>query len=499
MNTAAVAASGTRPVEWKLVPAGLIGLASAFGLVAITTIGFLDAVVVVVSFVAAVWWIAARNRFPRVLERLSLGALAIAALARIIQGPRWQLTAWQLVAVLVATFASLRMWRSDHSLKLTRILGRFVLVMTLLVGSLALLMELVPVLPAPSGEFSVGSQVFHWSDPSREEALTAAEGDMREVVAQAWYPSDSPGARPNDYIGTDAPVSLMDGVPKSVFESYDDIDTHSTDLSTVSEDRTRWPVLLFSPGLSVARQSYTALCVELASRGYVVVAMSHPYDSPASQLLDGDVVTMGDASGAGAKEDQIGLRATDSSFVLDQLHELARSDPESPLVDHLDLSRVGIFGHSFGGATAVQVIENDQRFAAGLNIDGSLFRDAIPELDRPFLWLQSGGQSGSLSDRDALLDGLGAGGVLVKIEGSVHMSFSDYSAYFSPLGRQIVGRLPMIGFGALSTDAMTPMTADVVAGFFGPILDGASNGDLVQVAKRYPSVTLERTVEPLER
>jgi dienelactone hydrolase len=288
----------------------------------------------------------------------------------------------------------------------------------------------------------------------------------------------------------------MDGVPKAVFEGYDDVDTHATDLSAVSGDRTKWPVLLFSPGLSVARQSYTALCVELASRGYVVVAMSHPYDSPASQLLDGDVVKMTDASGAGAKGDQIGLRAVDSSFVLDQLHQLARTERGSPLAGHLDLARVGIFGHSFGGATAVQAIENDQRFAAGLNIDGSLFRDDIPELDRPFLWLQSGGQDGPVSDRDALLDGLRAGGELVKIDGSVHMSFSDYSAYFTPAGRQIVGRLPMIGFGSLSTDAMAPMTADIVAGFFGPILRGSDNGNLAQVARRHPSVVLERTVDP---
>jgi len=248
--------------------------------------------------------------------------------------------------------------------------------------------------------------------------------------------------------------------------------------------------------LSVARHSYTALSVELASRGYVVVTMSHPYDSPASQLRGGDVVSMTDASGAGTKEDQIDLRAVDSTFVLDQLHELAEVEPDSALVGHLDLGHVGILGHSFGGATAVQAVASDSRFLAGLNIDGSLFRDDIPELERPFLWVESDGMGGSASDRDALLDGLRAGGELVKIDGSVHMSFSDYAAYFTPLGRQLVGRLPMIGFGSLSTDAMAPMTADVVAAFFGPTLNGATNGDLAEVSRRYPAVKLERTAQP---
>jgi dienelactone hydrolase len=488
---------GVKPIVWKPLIAVALALALMFGLHAVTTISFLDTAVVLAASVSAWWWIRGRDRVPATLNRLSLGALAVAVLARVIQGPRWQLVMWQLLAAVVAAMAGFRMWRPGSSIKVTRVLGRIMLVVTMLIGSLALLMDPLPALPEPSGEFQVGSQVFQWSDPSRAETLTAAASDVREVIAQVWYPSDSDGGSTTPYVGTDTATSLMDGVPKAVFESYDDIDTHSSDLSAVSEDRGRWPVLLFSPGLGVARQSYTALSVELASRGYVVVAISHPYDSPASQLLDGKVVSMTDASGAGAKEDQIDLRAVDSTFVLDRLHQLAETEPDSPLIGHLDLDHVGIFGHSFGGATAVQAVASDPRFRAGMNIDGSLFRDDIPELDRPFLWLQSGGASGgSSSDADALLDGLKAGGDLVKIEGSVHMSFSDYPAYFTPLGRQLVGRIPMIGFGSLSTDTMAPMSADVVAAFFGPILEGATDGDLAEVSRRYPSVQLERTVQP---
>jgi len=494
----ATAATATRfsPFVWKPIAMAALGVGMMFGLHAVTTITYLDTAVVIAASTSALWWIAGRDRLPAILNRFSLGALAVAVFARVVQGARWQLTVWELLAVTVAIFAGLRMWRPDHSLKLTRILGRVVLVATLMVGGLALLMDPDPALPAPTGDFPVGSQVFHWSDPSREEALTADEGDMREVVAQAWYPSDGSEGSPTAYVGTSAAATLMDFVPTAVFEGYDDIDTHSTDISAVNGDRAKWPVLMFSPGLSVARQSYTALGVELASRGYVVVAMSHPYDSPATQLIDGDVVSMTDASGAGAKDDQIDVRAVDSSFVLDRLHGLAETEPGSPLAGHLDLDHVGILGHSFGGATAVQAIANDERFLAGMNIDGSLFRDEIPELERPFLWLQSGGAGGSVTDRDALLEGLKDGGALVSMEGSVHMSFSDYAAYFTPLGRQIVGRLPMVGFGTLATDEMASMTADVIAGFFGPILDGATNGDLADVSQRHPAVHVDRIVEP---
>jgi hypothetical protein len=71
-----------------------------FGLYAVTTISFFDTAVVVGASTAAVWWIASRKRMPGVLNRLSLGVLALAGLARVIQGPRWQLVMWQLVAAI---------------------------------------------------------------------------------------------------------------------------------------------------------------------------------------------------------------------------------------------------------------------------------------------------------------------------------------------------------------------------------------------------------------
>src|SRR5207249_4197671 len=107
-----------------------------------------------------------------------------------------------------------------------------------------------------------------------------------------------------------------------------------------------WPILLFSPGLSNPREQYTALCTALASRGYVVVALSVPYESGVTVLADGRVVgqiihpdVMGPPPHP-ALEHLIGIRAADIRFALDQLSQLTQLEPSSPLAGHLDLRHV---------------------------------------------------------------------------------------------------------------------------------------------------------------
>ena len=140
----------------------------------------------------------------------------------------------------------------------------------------------------PPARSTSAARSSRWTDPSRPETLTATTSDFREVVAQAWYPTDVTIGRATKYLGAGSDTAVTPGLPPGFFRRYDEhTSTHAFDGVPVSGARHRWPVLLFSPGLGVARQSYTALCTELASRGYVVVAISHPYESPVTMFADG--------------------------------------------------------------------------------------------------------------------------------------------------------------------------------------------------------------------
>ena len=463
----------------------------------------LDGLMVVAALAAALWWALARRRRPAALEALSVGALILALITLAVGGVQWQLVPWQVLALAVTAAAALRRWRPGHSRRWRRVIGRGVLVVGLAVAGVALLTAFVPTLPKPAGPHKVGSEIFRWTDSQRPETLTANRSDRRQVIAQAWYPSDASNGHAVPYFEAQGHLpGSVGGMPSFMFASFGSVSTHATFGTPISSAQKTWPLLLFSPGLSIPREQYTALCADLASRGYVVVALSVPYESAVSVLSGGQVVgqtTHPDVMGPlphPAVERLIDIRTADSRFALDQLTRLAQVGPNSPLAGHLDLQHVGIIGHSIGGATAVQVMAADPRFKVGVDLDGKLFgaeRDA--RLDRPFLWIQSGTTpSAEYADgRDRFLAGLRDGGALLTVGGSIHTSFTDGPSYLTELGRSLIGGATV---GSISVEDMTTMTGDTIAAFAGPALGVKNGSSLDQVLARHPAIRSERRIAP---
>ena len=78
----------------------------------------------------------------------------------------------------------------------------------------------------------------------------------------------------------------------------------------------------------------------------------------------------------------------DTDYVLDRLERLTDSDPSGKFTRRLDMTRVGVFGHSLGGAIAAQFCHDDARCRAGIDIDGQPFGSVVKSgLRRPFMFL----------------------------------------------------------------------------------------------------------------
>ncbi|MEU3415372.1 hypothetical protein ABZ760_29640 [Streptomyces sp. NPDC006658] len=409
-----------------------------------------------VALVVARWL--PRAARPRVT--IAAGAvLALSAIVLSVVGIRWQMLPVLTGAALALPSALSPLlrrrtgrpaWRARWWLALPGSVACIGLIAT---GPVAAWAFPVPVFPEPSGRFAVGTRVVQWTDPHRPETATADPRDRRTVVVQLWYPArKSPaGAQRARYLGrteheartvSDAlarhvglPGFLVDGVPRAR--------THSVFNAPVAGGSGRFPVVLFSPGLGGVRTQNTAWAEELASHGYVVAALDHPYDSAAVVLADGRTITAKVTStGDPDKDEKLGIgwtavRAADLSFVLTQLGRLDRGETADPLTGRLDTGRAAVTGHSIGGGSAVQAARQDRRFDAVIDLDGYPYDPTSRPLHQPTLALTQA----ITPDTDPryiprltkVLKHNTATSYRLTVPGAAHLTFMDAPLYLPPV------------------------------------------------------------------
>jgi len=180
--------------------------------------------------------------------------------------------------------------------------------------------------------------------------------------------------------------------------------SHAVENAPCVRSEAGFPIVVVSPGFKAHPLFYTATLEELASQGFVVASVCHPYSTSVTVFPDGRAVRANDEGTrfeldknepdvlpqtVEQHRDAIGeVWIADVRFVVDALERFNKDD--ELLAGALDLSRVGIFGHSFGGATAAAAVQCDKRFRAGINLDGSDFSSTRGEkIGDAFLWLCS--------------------------------------------------------------------------------------------------------------
>lgn len=221
----------------------------------------------------------------------------------------------------------------------------------------------------PSKPYQVGTTSFF------------VESQGRTLPVQLWYPSAQDEMR----IGIeqfevsehqDMLISLLNSLDHECTKTQ--MDTSLNGTSRFSE--APLPLIIFSHCHGCVRFSSFSTAHALAQQGYIVAAPDHVGDTLYDKLN-------GNLSPISA--DLLQLRAQDLSKVLDVLLD---ESSELPVKLNIDVTKVGVFGHSLGAVTTGLVLQNDSRFTGGVAIAAPIESPLLPGVSiedqyRPILYL----------------------------------------------------------------------------------------------------------------
>jgi dienelactone hydrolase len=366
-------------------------------------------------------------------------------------------------------------------------------------------------LPTPTGHFAVGRTQYVWRNDAQTDDLAPPPSPQRQVLVWIWYPSaPAMSAEPVEYLP--APWRMAEaqysGVLMSRFLTRDLslVRAHSTSGPQVSPEQRAYPVVIMRAGGGALTTDFTTLAEDLASHGYIVVGFDAPYRTSIVVLPDQRAIARPpeyDPENLPADQTEhlinslLRMWTDDTKFVVDQLQRLNQADPPGRFTSRLDLQRLGMLGHSFGGAQALQFCHDDVRCKAGIDIDGAPYGSVVQEgLKQPFMFILSDHRhesSDPVSEQiganiHSIYDRLPNGRLFIIIRGANHFSFSDQMLVKSQF---FIGLLRIAGFARLDGRRGLSITADYVHTFFDVYLNGAPPALLAPLSSRYPEVRVE--------
>jgi hypothetical protein len=351
------------------------------------------------------------------------------------------------------------------------------------------------VIPSPPGKYDVFYHTAKMAEKARADPFDPKHGP-RAVMTSVFAP-------------THCKVDLekIDYLPPATAEYYSHLygayglpngSLQSISFQACPEPpkghHLQFPVVIFSPALGTTRLFYNAIAQAVASAGYIVVSIDHPYDTEFLEFPDGSVVTAANISDAQVPLD-VATRAGDVSFVLDQLSTKAGVAALLPGTGAAGLKtrRVAVYGHSVGGAAIAEAMHLDRRIVVGANLDGSMFGSVVQHgLRGPFLLFGHENKTQTTDPTWAeFWSNLRGWRLELELAKAQHYTFSDLPFLLKLLGLP-VQKVPAIQtmVGTLDGLKAFEIVHRTVVAFLGSGLPQAPPSSLQEVISQYSEISV---------
>jgi len=328
--------------------------------------------------------------------------------------------------------------------------GCFLLAFCILPG--ILFPQLKPV--APTGAYAVDTTSVTFTDDSRVDPFSKT-GENRKLTVQFWYPD-------------------------------------------VAEGTDTFPLAVFSHGAFGYRGSNVSTFEDLASNGYVVCSIDHSYHAFFVKHTDGTMtfvnteflndavnITNGDydeQTTFAKTHEWLDLRTGDINFILDKILNNAEDEIPQSVSALINKDKIGLFGHSLGGAAAAEIGRERGDVDAVIVIDGTMigeetgFENGHAVLTTkaypvPLLNLYNESHYEDAKKLGTAYNNLSASALAaesydVVIRGSGHLNFTDLPLFSPTLAR-------MLGTGEVDSRYCIETMNQIVLDFFSHTLKDA--------------------------
>ncbi|CAD6587829.1 MAG: hypothetical protein ASARMPRED_003256 [Alectoria sarmentosa] len=376
-------------------------------------------------------------------------------------------------------------------------------------GVLAILLFLLPAIhskflfPKPSGPYNTRITTAKMVDKTRLDPFAPNNHTLRAIMVTVFYPIQTPSqCDPLKTVNYMPPATAQFWDQELVSYGFTNATLENFEMSACRQNASigpscrgeEPPIVIFFPGMQASRQLYSAMAQSVASYGYLVITIDHPYDAFIVEFPDGTLVYAANITTSAQTDLDVATRAQDVTFLLDQLSANDTVQGVIPGIEcGLDVSHVAMFGHSFGGATTAAAMLSDSRIAGGVNMDGTFYGPVVKHgLDRPFLLFNDPSTTHlNYPNWGVMWSHLRGWKRELTLAGSKHDGFSDIPLLTKLLGYSPFNSTSVLGsvLGTLDRERVLDVVTAYVVAFVDFVLNGTESEILQTASPLYPEIS----------